>query len=169
MGHTLGVCISGHHSRCIFTVDWSNQGLIATGGLGTNAVVACYTIGAINGLHAGGLHQRAPQLLHLHGYFVKPGPDCNRWVGCSRSGCMLHKRRKKRVAVGVLSVQWSGLQFEALLNCYMLGKVGVQGTTARRGRGKGKQLKRKGEGSLGLKAPAADKCQLMPHVPSWQS
>ncbi|KAF6258113.1 WD40-repeat-containing domain protein [Scenedesmus sp. NREL 46B-D3] len=28
---TLAACISGHHSRCIFTLDWSGQGLIATG------------------------------------------------------------------------------------------------------------------------------------------
>lgn len=28
---SLAACISGHHSRCIFTVDWSAQGLIATG------------------------------------------------------------------------------------------------------------------------------------------
>ncbi|WIA08221.1 hypothetical protein OEZ85_007669 [Tetradesmus obliquus] len=34
---SLAACISGHHSRCIFTVDWSAQGLIATGD-GANSI-----------------------------------------------------------------------------------------------------------------------------------
>jgi hypothetical protein len=57
---TLAACISGHHSRCIFTVDWSSQGLIATGGLGANAVDAYGTIGPNNQVAAciSGHHRR---------------------------------------------------------------------------------------------------------------
>jgi hypothetical protein len=59
---TLAACISGRHLRCIFTVDWSDQGLIATGGVVESAAPALLQVAgnrafAVTGLDLiGGKH-----------------------------------------------------------------------------------------------------------------